>query len=165
MQKCKHTHAGNRTRIEGVKIPYANRYTTWVWNCDEKRARINPYRVVCAYTENKKKSMTEEVVDAFKATYVGHVKKLVMDPVLDKIRGENYGAFIDRVTDVFEYMIVHFEESQRIWTPNFREVAHTTAYGNLQECRKMCVLRNKSPEVLERIAYLCLVLERFLSLM
>lgn len=118
---------------------------------------------MCMYV--KQKTMTEEVVDAFKAAYIGHIKTLIMDPLLDEMRSVNYAAFIDRVTDVFEYMVVHFKESQRIFTPNFREVARTTACDNLRECKKICVLRNKPPEVLERIAYLCLVLERFLSLL
>lgn len=125
------------------------------------QTRIDSY----VHVRKTKKRMTEEVVDAFKETYFGHVKKLIMDPVLGEIQNKNYAAFIDRVTDVFEYMVVHFKESQRIWTPNFREVARTTARDNLHECRKICILRNKPPEVLERIAYLCLVLERFISLL
>lgn len=107
-----------------------------------------------------------EEENVFKKTYISHIKTLMEDPVLaEESRDENYAAFIDRVTDVFEYMVVHFKESQCFLTPNFREVVRTTASGNLQACRKMCVLRNKSPDVLERIAYLCLVFERFLSLL
>jgi len=96
------------------------------------------------------------------------LKSLLLDPVLrtKEIRSEKYGELIDKVTDVFECMMtLQFQESQIIRTPKFREAARTVAVNNLTECRKMCASRNKSPDVLERVAYLCLVLERFIALL
>ncbi len=101
----------------------------------------------------------------FKTVYVGHIRTLIFDPNLAEMRKTNFANFIDRVTDVFEYMIDHFEESKNFLTPNFRETSCAIAMSNLGECKNICMHRNKPPEVLERVAYLSYVLERFLSLL
>jgi hypothetical protein len=103
--------------------------------------------------------------DGFKKVYVAHIKSIVFDRDMIEAKKNDFARFIDKVTDVFEYMVEHFDESKRFYTQNFRTTAYTTANGNLTECRNMIRLKNKDPCVLERVAYLCLVLERFLFLL
>lgn len=99
-----------------------------------------------------------------KDQFVAYIKEVISDPSLPELKKTNFVGFIDRVTDVFEYMVEHFIESQSFVTPAFRQVASKTADDNLRESRKMIALKNNPPHVLERLVYLCLVLERFLFL-
>lgn len=107
----------------------------------------------------------EEEEDVFKKEYVAHIKSIVLNPDMNGLRAKNFAAFLDKVTDVFEYMITHLDRSRRFLTPNFRQVAIKTASDNLHECRKKILLKNEQdPRVVERLLYLCLVLEQFLLL-
>lgn len=103
--------------------------------------------------------------DEFKKEYVAHIKSIIYDPDINQIRTTNFAAFLDKVTDVFEYMVTNLDRSRRFLTPNFRQIAIKTASDNLHECRKKILLKNEQdPRVVERLLYLCLVLERFLLL-
>ncbi len=102
--------------------------------------------------------------DVVKKRYLTFIKGIILDPVMSGLRTTDFAAFLDKVTDVFEYMIEHFDESQRFLTTNFRNVASTVANTNLTECAKIVILQNRPPHVLERAEYLTLVLERFLFL-
>lgn len=91
--------------------------------------------------------------DAFRQEYIQHLKTLTGDE-LTRLKNCQFDAYLDRIADVYEYVLDTFDMSRYILKESFIHVIVKTAKENIRVSTKMIDSRTNPWHIDERLEYI-----------
>lgn len=89
----------------------------------------------------------------FKQEYIAHLKAMTGDELQSLKDSEHFDAYLDRVTDVFEYVLQTFDRARYIWNDRLVDVILMSSKENVRTATKMIDARTKPWHISERLEY------------
>lgn len=91
--------------------------------------------------------------DAFKQEYIQHLKSLVGDELVH-LMNEQFDVYLDRIADVYEYLLKTFDQSRYILKEALVHVIVKTARENIRTTTKMIDSGKNQWHINERLEYI-----------